>query len=34
MILDCENGIIAATLDEQFKSIDKLFESLGIVDHE
>jgi len=32
MILECENGIINGTIEEQFKSLDKLFEQVMVTE--
>ena len=33
-IVECENGIINGTLEQQYKALDKLFESVGLSDGE
>lgn len=34
IILESENGIIDGSLEAQFQSIDKMFEKVGIIDHD
>ena len=34
LVVESENGIINGTLEEQFRNLDKLFESVGVDEHE